>query len=402
MKVPTIFNRYDYYLLLIVSSIAFGDFGGALQPIRLLAILLLPTFLKFLPKSYYLKGIKKYMKYFILFCLISLVWTSDFGNGCKEFIYFCVHFLIFLEILVFSKKANNPLYSISWGWTLTVFVLTLIGIWEFFTGNHLSTSVTTDMTVNMGGVIQSRMNANATFGNLNMFVTLLCFSFPWLFYIVSQSAQAKKRIVVALVSIMLSVLIILVNGSRGGLFCYGIFAAIYMFFMPRNKYTVSFSALTISAFCYFIIQYSSEIFLVLTMKNEGAGLASDDSRIEIWSCAAMALAQTLGIGTGVGSMAASLGRISNTIIPATHNMFVEIIMQFGLILSFVYIHFLWRLFKRGYHLKDKIRKMCVLMAMIAMPMYGIINSIYLTAPSLYVLIATIFIFVYYERIKYTD
>ena len=124
------YNKYDILVVLLLSSLGFGGIGGAFQITRILAIILLPVFLI---QSYRRRCVCNYI-YFILFfigyCMLSLLWTLNVQEGFIEIIYFVVHFVLFLEIIVFSFQAKNPLDSISKGWLVAVSMTLVVAMWE--------------------------------------------------------------------------------------------------------------------------------------------------------------------------------------------------------------------------------------------------------------------------------
>lgn len=393
-------NRFDRYIIILILSLSMGDVYSPLLLSRVLAVFLFPKLFRYIGKCEYTKNIKNFFVFFITFCVLSLVWTFNFTEGCKTIVYNCIHFALFLEIIVFSRFANNPLKSISTGWTLAVLVLSLIALWEIITGNHLSVAREADQSINLGGVISQRMMATATFGNFNKFVTFLCYALPWIFYRMVVTYKDKVKFIVTVVTLVLAILTIFINGSRGGLFAVVIIIGIYIFCMPKGKASYITSVLFIGTLLFMMIKYGEQIFLVLSMRNEGQGLASDSGRIEIWTICLRALTNSFGLGSGIGGINGAIEAISKNVINVPHNMIIEALLEYGFIFGVIFIVFIFKLLIRGYRICDKNRRMAVLMAMIALPLFGIINSLYLKNPETFALFATIFVFTYYERIKF--
>ena len=391
-------NKYDRLLVLLVLSLFFGGIGGSLQAPRILAVLFLPFLVGKVRKCKCIKSILVFFVFFIFYCLFSLLWTPDRTEGLKEVVYYIVHFILFTEIIVFSLYATDPLKSLSIGWAFVVFFLSLIVAWELATGNHLSMAREDDLSMNIGGVISDRLTVSATFGNYNGYVSFLCFASPWIFYffLISESLFYRG---ISLFSLLGAFVAILINGSRGGLFCLIIFAIIYFIFIPKNKKTIIRSLVLVAILGFFLYKYSEELLLVISLKSEATGLTTDKPRMDIWSASLNVLLQTAGVGVGVGGMIPALKAYSSNIIPITHNIFLEALLQYGIIPSLIFFGFLLKLLKNGMKVLDKNRRMVVIMSLISLPVYGIINSVYLLGPDLYVLLGTIFVFVYYERIK---
>lgn len=376
-----------------------GDIGSPLLLSRILAMLFIPALFIRFGKCNYTKDIKRFFIFFMAFSVFSLAWTFNFTEGCKAIVYNILHFALFFEILVFSRFANNPLNSISKGWTIVVFSLTIIAVWEIITGNHLPLARESDQTINLGGVIAERILATATFANYNTFVTFLCFAMPWVFYRLNIVSMEKLSLLLSVITLILAILVIFIDGSRGGLFAILVIIGVYVFFMPKGTVSLITSILFLSTLVYILISYGEQIFVVLTMKSEGQGLASDSSRIDIWTACLKALMNSFGLGSGVGGINGAIESVSRNVINVPHNIIIEALLEYGIILGVLFVGFILRLLRKGYKLYDKNRRMSVLMSIFSLPLYGIINSLYLKSPETFALFATLFVFVYYERVK---
>lgn len=392
-------NKFDGYLILLILSLGMGNIGSPLLLSRILAVLFIPTLFIRIGKCNYTKVIKEFFVFLMAFSVISLLWSFNVSEGCKSLVYSILHFSFFFEILVFSRYANNPLRSLSFGWVFVVLFLSIIAIWEVVTGNHLSIAYEDTQSINMGGVISARILANGTFANYNTFVTFLCFSIPWIFYHMSISYKEKIKYVISVITLLLAILTIFIDGSRGGLFAVVIVIGVYLFFMPKGKVSYITFGIFIGALLFIIFKYGEQIFLVLSMKGESQGLASDSSRIEIWTVCLKALMNSFGLGSGIGGVNGAIESVSKSVINVPHNMVIEAFLEYGVIIGSVFIIFILDLFKGGYKLLDKSRRMAVMMAIFSMPLYMIINSLYLKSPETFALFATIYVFVNYEHIR---
>lgn len=392
-------NKYDRYLIVLILSLVAGDFASPLLLSRIVTVIFLPRLLRLLCQCEYTKKLKNFFYFLMIYSILSLAWTYNFTEGCKGIVYNCIHFALFFEVIVFSRFARCPLKSISTGWLLSVLFLSVIAIWEIITGNHLPLAYEATQTINMGGLITQRVVANATFTNYNAFVKFLCFALPWLFYRMSISYKERTTYVISIVTLILTILIILIDGSRGGLFSLVLVIGIYMFFMPKGKATFFTSVLFFGGLIFMLVKFGEQIFLVLSMKSESQGLSTDSSRIEIWTACIKALINSLGLGAGIGGVNGGIESVSKDVINVPHNIIIEALLEYGLILGCIFITFIIKLLRKGNRIIDRHRRMVVLMSLLSMPLYGIVNSLYLKSPDTFALFATIYVFVYYERIK---
>ena len=93
MNTQTLYNKYDLGLILLIASLVVGDFGGALQPVRLVALIFMPQVLmRFVRINRLINSIFLFFLFWLFYILISLFWTADLGQGLKEVFYYISHF----------------------------------------------------------------------------------------------------------------------------------------------------------------------------------------------------------------------------------------------------------------------------------------------------------------------
>ena len=135
-------NRYDWYIILIIASIAFGQIGGAFQIMRIISLLLLPVNIWSVITKRYAK-ISIYFVFAIFWLLygsIALLWAPDVVNGRYELLYVLLQLNIIYSLVKFSKQANNPIKSIIMGWCGFLLLTLPIASWELITNNHFYTN----------------------------------------------------------------------------------------------------------------------------------------------------------------------------------------------------------------------------------------------------------------------
>lgn len=395
------YNRYDVFIFLLIVTLIFGNFGGALMIVRVLAILLLPVMLsKYNRKMTYVKSYFSFFIVFYYFCILSLLWTPNIEQATKELVYYLVHFFIFIEILIFSRFSKSPLKTISLSWVISVSLTLIVAVWEITTSQHLYLSKfeADDIALNFDGVRIERPFAAVTFGNFNGYVTYLCFAMPFLFYSILKYKKDFKKILICLSVLLVSVITILVNASRGGFLSILFMSSILFFNTKHSWYKTLLLIITIVLVVYFIIPRMDTLFLTLSVKSEGNNLISDESRMAIWGDSLRVLLDYGLIGCGIGGLIDAIKNVSTTGLSIPHNMFLEIIVQYGLFFFTIFLFFIIKLFKKAWQEKDVNIKTLLYMAILAMPIYGIIDSGYLLNPIFYVAFASIVVFAYNKTI----
>lgn len=393
-------NKYDIYILLLIVSTIFGTIGGALTAPRLLGILLIPKLFGIVNRENlkYLSSLKSWCVAFYVFALISMLWTPDKTEGFKELVYYPMHFLIFFEVIVFSRKALSPLQFITIGFALCVLLTSVVGFWELITDNHLAYSASDEASASMmNGEVIIRNFAAVTFFNLNSYVTYLCFCLPFLLYGFSLEEKLLKWLY--FIALVIAIVLILCNASRGGMFTILICLGVFFLMSPKNKSLIYSFIVLIGGLLYILYKYGESILFILTMRLTEGGATTDDSRFEIWGNALKVLVEYFGFGCGIGGIFAAMEQFAKGGITVTHNIFLEVLCQYGVIFFLAFVSFLFKQFKTGLKLLDKKRSVLVSIALVSFPMTGIIDSGYLLNPQLFIVLASIYVFANYERIR---
>ena len=94
-----------------------------------------------------------------------------------------------------------------------------------------------------------------------------------------------------------------------------------------------------------------------------------------------------------------MNEVSSGSISITHNVFMEFLVQFGIVFSIILGGFILKILRNTCKMSNNVNKVPVLMALMAMPIYGVINSGYLLAPGFFILMGTIYVFVYGKKIN---
>ena len=394
------FNRFDYFIIFLIASLAFGAIGGSLQVVRLLTIIFFPTFFRrFVFHSAFYGSYVNCVIVFLLYASISLFWTPDRGEGLKELFYFFVHFLAFFEILVFSKYARKPLESIPIGWLVSVSMTLVVAMWEITTDQHLQWSrMDSDTKLNIGSEIILRRFAAVTFYNYNGYVTFLCFALPFVLFFLLKPGRTYKNSFIPIIAVLLSAVCILINASRGGLLTL-ILMSIFLFRHYGVKRLISRSSIMlIGLSAYVAYRFGNIISLVIGVRAEHGIVNPEEGRLVIWQNVLRAFSQTYGLGTGIGGIAKEMSNVTMGIL-VPHNIFLEILLEFGVLFFIVFVLFYVQTLKKILFNPNSIYKSMLLMALIPFPIYTIINSRYLLSPYVFIAFASLIVFINHERFR---
>lgn len=394
------FKIYNYIIFLLVACTSFGNIGGAFQIERILTILFFPwLIIRYREKGCaYSKTLIKVLACCYLYMLMSYIWTPDNDEGIKEIVYYPIHFILFLELIVFARYAPFTLKSVSRGWLVAVLLCSIVAYWEITTGQHLSIAKEQKDMMNIEGYVMQHFTASVTFFNYNSYVTYLCFSFPWIFYILIDKGRSFIEQILALLALVMASMVIVINASRGGVLSIVTMLMVYYWYSEKSQIKNVTLLVVVTLLIYGLIQYGEEFTALFIARASDGGMFTDDARSVIWSNALLAFCDSFGFGVGIGGLSASMAEYAHGGITVTHNMFLEILVQYGVVILLVFLYFLLGLFRKSLRVERK-RKIVIMMSLVAMPVYSIIDSGYLLNTHFFVLIASIYIFANYELIK---
>lgn len=395
-------NYYDMAIILVISLVSFGVIGDAFQPIRIITFLLLPFVLAWIVQVEISSRVKKIMLCFLLwysFLALSMLWTVDFNQGLKELFYYPIHFLLFLLIIALSSKANNPKTSVSLGWILVLVITLPVAIYEIITLNHLPMNVIeSDTLTNIGGALIQQRYASVTFGNYNTYVVNLLYCLPFLFSIIIKNYNRKYSLLLTII-LSISILVIFVNGSRGGILVSLLYLLFFIYYFNKKSKDIVKKIIVIFIF---IVSVSSVLYLSLDYIDSyfakflyrfGLGaseLAQDSERLNIINVGLKLLSDSVFIGQGVGSQYVALSN-SSVNIPAAHNVFLEVLIQQGVFVFFGFMYLLYKVFFNNCSSLESRYKVVIYSSLFAFIPLGVINSGYLLMPSFWVFLSSVFI-----------
>ncbi len=385
-------NKFDYLIILMISLLAFGQVGGAFQPIRLLAIALIP-FNMVNMKVFAKAGSTKYfLVFWFLYIVLSMMWTPNRAEGVADIVYFLIHFSLFISLYIAATKANNFYVSILLGWCLFIASTLPIAFNELINDVHLKYSKREGgQDVNYGGgVILAKRFAAVTFFNYNTYVTYISMALP---FILSMYNYCYNRFAKLLFwGLYLSIVYVLLsNASRGGFLVLGINSVAFLYFNYRYKRISLASLILILAVgTYMAIRNFENIaYQLLARFDGGTSLTDASSRTDIYLTALKATLHTAGMGAGAGGLDNTMSQFTNDI-TATHNLWLEILAQYGFVIFILFVIFIGRIFIRLVKSKSLDSRTLGYFVVATILPLSIINSGYLTMPTLWIYLASLY------------
>ena len=406
------YNRYDIMIFLVIASQAFGYIGGFFSPGNLLVILFLPFLLNCMKGNGVRNNLRPFFLVFIfwsIYNLMSTLWAPQMNRAIYHSILLLINFIMFLEILVFCEKAHSPHNNIAISWLLAFFATSLVAIWELKTGNHLS-NAKDDYLGRETAMEDLPFGTYVAVGfyNFNTYCLYILQVFPFVLYTLANKASRKLELL-ALYCGLMSMLFVLVNGSRGSSMSLALMFAIFLLLMMKGGKRGVTIALAIAVIVIILfVLYGDTLLAVILYRTQNGSMFEDNSRIVLWEKSMELFYNSFGIGTGVGSMVPAMTAQGNSYsIYYTHNMFIELLMQFGVVITLLVCYYFYNLYIRVRKQVYLPNKILLYSALASLPLYSIVNSEYTHIRFIWCYFATLFVYASsyssdYSLIKYDN
>ena len=389
-------NRFDYLLMLLVVLLAFGNYGNGAQPVRLLIMALSPfMFSEVIRKpsatAYYYKYECFFLAGWWIWAAVFLYKSEDMVESIKYLIYLFIHIIGMLEVLWLARKASDPQRSLQKGWIFFLLVTLPLAINEFITDEHMSNSLRDSGAVmKYGNISFERPFAAVSFGNLNSFNTVLCWSLPSLFFF-NLYPKYKRDQVLGYILMFLIFVVIVANASRGAILCLGVMLITYVYSYYQTGRNRVALIVIISLASIVMIYFLFDIFFVILQRFSAQGV-QDTGRLENIQKGLIALFDSCGLGIGVGNYAPIMRRIYKVRFAAPHNILLEVLVCYGVIVFIGFMGMLVRMCRFAFS-SEKCNRNMLLFSMTALLFAGIVDSNYLNKVPTWIFLASTYIYV---------
>lgn len=387
-------NKYDFLLFVLILCTAGGMWGGAFKPARVFSILfVLPMLFSYGKiKVKFLKEVILFMAFLVVWSLVSLSWSPNVDMGISEWGNMVLRILFFVELIVFGLLSKNTFNTMVSGWTVAFLMTAIIAVWELNTGNHLDVTNYTegDSNINLGGGnVIARQFAAATFYNYNGYVTYVCYCLPFLFSLSNKWNRGVKLLLSA-VPIVLVLYIFVLNASRGGLIGFFVYAAVFSYYrLSKSKLSVKVAfLLLLVGFVFLFVYFWDLMSFYLEYRMETTGMSS--SRFQIWACCWQALLNTGFIGCGAGGVMDAL-TAQHAFIPQPHDFFIEVLLEFGIIIFVWMIILMCKTYRNGRSCRDNAIQYVRKSSLLAIPFITMIDSGYVQQIGIWAFLASLFV-----------
>jgi O-antigen ligase len=387
-------NFYDYFIIFVISSLIFGTIQkGIVGQYLIVGLFCLPFALQEIIKTIHhinKKHIVLFLLIWLLYATVSLLWTIDDKGGYGNLWRLFWQIVMFLGVYNAAQKSNNPIQSVIAGWVALLCLTFPIAFWEIISGNHLEKwgDFNEGAMIYGAGATIERVFAAVTYMNLNSYVTLICSSLP---FVLAGVFLLRKKILPLLVGLCASIILI-INSSRGGIICLGIYFITFLWFYRKVqfRYKKLISTLFLTVIILVTFYYGEVLFNQIFGRLDSLrdNVFEDTARSTVLFLGLELLLDSNLFGWGVGSMQEAY-RAAGSSLEFAHNFVLEFLVEYGVwlfIMWFVlYAKYIKNLCKNE-NIGLKFVGFAILFACIP---WAIIDDSYLTHPFIWMYLASI-------------
>lgn len=188
--------------------------------------------------------------------------------------------------------------------------------------------------------------------NINIYVCIIIIALPTIMHLFINSGSIMRRALYAFI-LFSSAIIVFASGSRGGT---GMFAliVIYFLFRERDYKSIAIIILASAGMILYILHienpYFSEtlnrslsVFRQFGKAIDESALISDNLRYEIWNKGWTHILSSPLFGSGY--LAFKFVMVETEVYQSAHNVFIEMLMSYGIIGTIVYLYIIYNICK---------------------------------------------------------
>ncbi|WP_240377982.1 O-antigen ligase family protein [Bacillus piscicola] len=334
------------FWFIFITSVVWGNslpgiaipHAGTLFPLRLILILIIiGSFIlrkKLLKNTFIAKHTYFLWGSMIFYGLVTLFWAQNLEKGITYVIVYLTSFMIITTCIAFVKTKDD-LVTICKSYWLNTIVIGVLAIYESISGDYLyEAGIRYVFNFNPIGLNTPVL----FFNNINNLAAFMAMSIPICFIAIENT---KMKILNKIITFLLCSVTIFLIDSRSALLSLLMFLILYL------MYYFNFRKLTLYILLGALMTlYFRDVIFQSDVMNMFSSVHSDDIRLRVWKNTLLAGRDSLFVGYGPGN-----GYLANTTqyyftggILAIHNYFLEILIEFGLLIFVFFGAWLLRLF----------------------------------------------------------
>ncbi|MGG1572314.1 O-antigen ligase family protein [Fictibacillus sp. NRS-1165] len=349
--------------------------------------------------------------FWMLYALFSLSWSRSFSMGAVDLIFLIIGIsLIFF--MVFLMKKEEEFKYVYWIWIVMFAVLTVIGLWNHVTHQHLAISRINKVAEYQKGIPTS------VFVNENDFASFISVSFFLVLAFVHRTRSWLMKAAGAAL-MLLSLYVMIFTSSRANFIAIPLGLAFWFVFLTNKKakrvlVVLGFIGLAAGIFMFkekFAAAIGKVEGMLHSLMSSGSQteIASVDIRSNLIKNGLLFFEKSFGFGIGSGNSKYYLmhyAEFPTKGIINVHNWWIEILVNYGAVIfaGYVFLYVwvilqLFRIFRQSGTLYEKIISEGLLGGMIAFSLSCISPSSQISLNYLWLLFAFSISYINFWRVK---
>lgn len=397
MKTELASKKIHFSEILAIAAIVFSFTGSgiaifsfaniSITPMRFVGTLCIFYMLAYISSK---RKIEKYNLFLLALAVyiitVSVTFSPDRGKSIALIMDYLVCIAAF-QVIITTCQNRDVFRKYFRTFLICLIATILICIFEYTSGMHIANNYTYGSS---GEVYKYLMKAPTAFlYNPNNVGVLMIMSIPIVGLINEISNQIKAQII-SIVIVILEVIVVLMTGSRGALVSTGIIVLTYIFISKLNI-RMKVALISVGSF---VLLYSQRFVLnqlqyggmlkngVLMIFYEGDG----GRQILLKQAIEKVFLSNFLFGVGAGGVEIVMGS-------SVHNMFVEIITNFGVVGGVLLLFGFIGLFKQTWKTKDKKRRNSIILVFEAFFLSAFIPPTMMTLHIVWIILALVTAFI---------
>lgn len=281
----------------------------------------------------------------VMWAAASMFWTPALAAGLVETLAVAFGATLLIVVSNFVREGVDASAVVRSGWVAAYVVAATVTAWELLTGNHLPGS----FMRRLPHYALTPWVTTSLFDNPNNYAAFLILAFPLLYWQVLVSKRRLRPLYGALL-LTLPFILVLTGGRLAMLTLVGQCAVILVWTLKtsgqrhllRRVVLLGLGAAALSVIVVFALGVDpGTVKKILILLNGPSAVAR---RFNLTLDGLVFFAKSYGLGVGAGGftylLAAGRGSYSTAFLVDPHNMWIEILAQYGLV---VMVPFLWAL-----------------------------------------------------------
>ncbi|MGH8397660.1 MAG: O-antigen ligase family protein [Gammaproteobacteria bacterium] len=284
-----------------------------------------------------------FLLFWISYGIASMSWTPDPIAGLKDIEALIFGFLLITTLLTMNISPDTKVTCLSRGWIVAYGVCAVLAIWEWTTGQHLTSSFSlAHPSYELVSIVYG------TLGNPNNFAATIVLAWPFVLVISEKNRPSSSNMMIRAAVIVSAPILILMAGARLSLIAFAVQMLVWWLInikRPKRSFTLMFAVGILVGLSVVWVRNGDQVVLnkLAILVNQGfSGHQSLTIRLNLILNGIHMLLHSGGFGVGAGGFEAVMAHgavywTGTDIDP--HSFWIEITAEYGIfmLIGFIFL-----------------------------------------------------------------